>query len=249
MAAIVIATIWWSLGHRDDPVSGRASGHLERHLRGRRAGQCDAASKAFWYITLPNLKRTITLVIVLQIILHFQVFGQSHLMTQGGPNDTTQVLVRYIYQTGIPRQRTGPRQRHGRLPVRHHGRVLGHPVHRRTGERRDEPQLLLAGPRRFRSRPFSGWCRRLWMVSLSFQPNEVLARTTSSTALRADPDPVHGGKLRRALCLRADALVVPELADRRGRHDAWACSPSRPRRATRWRGSISRSRRRSWSSA
>ena len=46
-------------------------------------------------------KRTITLVIVLQIILHFQVFGQAHLMTNGGPNDTTQVLVRYIYQTAF----------------------------------------------------------------------------------------------------------------------------------------------------
>ena len=57
--------------------------------------------KAFWYITLPNLKRTITVVVVLQIILHFQVFGQSHLMTNGGPNDTTQVLVRYIYQTAF----------------------------------------------------------------------------------------------------------------------------------------------------
>jgi multiple sugar transport system permease protein len=42
-----------------------------------------------------------TVVVVLQIILHFQVFGQVHLMTNGGPNDTTQVLVRYIYQTAF----------------------------------------------------------------------------------------------------------------------------------------------------
>ena len=41
------------------------------------------------------------MVIVLQIILQFQVFGQPHLMTQGGPNDSTQVLVRYIYQTAF----------------------------------------------------------------------------------------------------------------------------------------------------
>jgi multiple sugar transport system permease protein len=57
--------------------------------------------QTFWYITVPNLRRTITLVVVLQIILHFQVFGQSHLMTNGGPNDQTQVLVRYIYQTAF----------------------------------------------------------------------------------------------------------------------------------------------------
>jgi len=100
MAAIVITTIWWSLGIAMILfLAGLQdiSGDLYE------AGALDSATgvKAFWYITLPNLKRTITLVIVLQIILHFQVFGQSHLMTNGGPNDTTQVLVRYIYQTAF----------------------------------------------------------------------------------------------------------------------------------------------------
>jgi multiple sugar transport system permease protein len=37
----------------------------------------------------------------MQIVLHFQVFGQSHLITGGGPNDQTRVLVRYIYQTAF----------------------------------------------------------------------------------------------------------------------------------------------------
>ena len=63
--------------------------------------------KASYYITLPNLKRTITQVVILQIILHFEVFGQSHLMTRGGPNDTTRVLVRYIYQTGFRDSKPG----------------------------------------------------------------------------------------------------------------------------------------------
>ena len=100
MAAIVIATVWWSLGIAMILfLAGLQdiSGDLYE------AGALDNATgtKAFWHITLPNLKRTITLVIILQIILHFQVFGQPHLMTNGGPNDTTQVLVRYIYQTGF----------------------------------------------------------------------------------------------------------------------------------------------------
>jgi len=100
MAAIVITTIWWSLGIAmilflaglQDISKGLYEAAALDNATGR---------KAFWYITLPNLKRTITLVIVLQVILQFQVFGQAHLMTQGGPNDTTQVLVRYIYQTAF----------------------------------------------------------------------------------------------------------------------------------------------------
>ncbi len=100
MAAIVIPTIWWSLGIA---MILFLAGLQDISKDLYEAGALDHATgvRAFWYITLPNLKRTITVVVVLQIILHFQVFGQSHLMTQGGPNDETQVLVRYIYQTAF----------------------------------------------------------------------------------------------------------------------------------------------------
>ena len=100
MAAIVIATVWWSLGIA---MILFLAGLQDISKEIYEAAALDNAKgiKAFWYVTLPNLQRTVTLVVVLQIILHFQVFGQSHLMTQGGPNDTTQVLVRYIYQTGF----------------------------------------------------------------------------------------------------------------------------------------------------
>ncbi|MEE4119484.1 MAG: sugar ABC transporter permease [Paracoccaceae bacterium] len=100
MAAIVIATIWWSLGIAMILFLAGLQ-DISRDLYEAAALDNATGTKAFRHITLPNLKRTITLVIILQIILHFQVFGQSHLMTQGGPNDETQVLVRYIYQTGF----------------------------------------------------------------------------------------------------------------------------------------------------
>jgi multiple sugar transport system permease protein len=100
MAAIVIATVWWSLGIAMILFLAGLQ-DISRDLYEAAALDNARGVKAFWFVTLPNLKRTITLVVVLQIILHFQVFGQSHLMTQGGPNDTTQVLVRYIYQTGF----------------------------------------------------------------------------------------------------------------------------------------------------
>jgi multiple sugar transport system permease protein len=100
MAAIVIATVWWSLGIAMILFLAGLQ-DISRDIY--EAAWLDNATgvRAFFFITLPNLTRTITLVVVLQIILHFQVFGQSHLMTQGGPNDETQVLVRYIYQTAF----------------------------------------------------------------------------------------------------------------------------------------------------
>lgn len=100
MAAIVITTVWWSLGIAMILFLAGLQ-DISNDLYEAAALDNATGAKAFWYITLPNLKRTITLVIVLQVILQFQVFGQAHLMTQGGPNDTTQVLVRYIYQTAF----------------------------------------------------------------------------------------------------------------------------------------------------
>ncbi len=100
MWAIVITTVWWSIGIA---LILFLAGLQDLNKEMFEAAALDNATglKSFWYIALPNLKRTITLVAVLQIILHFQVFGQAHLMTKGGPNDSTQVWVRYIYQTAF----------------------------------------------------------------------------------------------------------------------------------------------------
>ncbi|MEZ8130641.1 carbohydrate ABC transporter permease [Enterovibrio norvegicus] len=100
MPAIVITTVWWSLGFALvvflSGLQGIPSDRLE-------AANLDNAKglRLLWYIVLPSIKRTTSFVVVMQIILHFQVFGQSHLMTNGGPGDSTQVLVRYIYQSAF----------------------------------------------------------------------------------------------------------------------------------------------------
>ena len=92
MAAIVITTVWWSLGiamilFLAGIPPPPPPGHLARHLRGRGDRQCHRACGAFRYITTaqshPDHHAGGWF---LQIILHFQVFGQAHLMTQGGPN-------------------------------------------------------------------------------------------------------------------------------------------------------------------
>lgn len=100
MPAIVMTTVWWSSGFAMVLfLAGLQEIPAERY----EAATLDGAGAwgKFRYITWPGLARTTTLVIIVQTIMHFQVFGQSHLITRGGPNDATQVLVRYIYQTGF----------------------------------------------------------------------------------------------------------------------------------------------------
>ena len=100
MPAIVMTTVWWASGFAMVLfLAGLQEIPAERY----EAATLDGAGPwaKFRYITWPGLTRTTTLVIIVQTIMHFQVFGQSHLITRGGPDDATQVLVRYIYQTGF----------------------------------------------------------------------------------------------------------------------------------------------------
>ena len=100
MASIVVTTVWWSVGFAMVLfLAGLQEIPAERY----EAATLDGASawQAFRFVTLPALSRTLTLVVVFETVIHFQVFGQSHLMTRGGPNDATQTLVRYVYQSAF----------------------------------------------------------------------------------------------------------------------------------------------------
>jgi multiple sugar transport system permease protein len=63
--------------------------------------------KRTWYITLPMLKPVLLFVIVLNIIGAFQVFGQTFIITRGGPERSTLVLMQYIYEASFMNYRLG----------------------------------------------------------------------------------------------------------------------------------------------
>lgn len=54
--------------------------------------------RAFWSITLPNLKNILILAILITTIGGFKVFDLIFVLTGGGPANSTQVLGTYIYQ-------------------------------------------------------------------------------------------------------------------------------------------------------
>jgi multiple sugar transport system permease protein len=64
------------------------------------AAQIDGASKfkSFFAITLPILSPTTYFVLIMSVIVSFQVFEQVAVTTQGGPLNSSLVLVYFIYQ-------------------------------------------------------------------------------------------------------------------------------------------------------
>lgn len=100
MPVLVLATLWWSVGV---PMALFLAGLQQIPVEVYEAAALDGATRwsVFRRITLPALRRTMWLVLVLQVISHFQVFGQVLLLTGGGPANLTRVLVQYIYETSF----------------------------------------------------------------------------------------------------------------------------------------------------
>lgn len=67
------------------------------------AAKMDAASpwRTFTRITLPLLKPTILVVLVLCTISAVQTFDEIYVLTGGGPGSATLLLIQYIYDTGF----------------------------------------------------------------------------------------------------------------------------------------------------
>lgn len=54
--------------------------------------------RAFWYITLPNLRNILIVAVLITTIGAFKVFDLIYVTTRGGPAHATEVLGTYIYQ-------------------------------------------------------------------------------------------------------------------------------------------------------
>ncbi len=100
MPSIALATLWWGVG-LPMALFLAALGQIPRELY--EAAELDHASRwtVLRRITLPSIRHTMLLVLVLQIVGQFQIFGQAYLMTQGGPANRTRTMVQYIYDTGF----------------------------------------------------------------------------------------------------------------------------------------------------
>lgn len=57
--------------------------------------------RRFWHVTLPLMTPAILFNLVISIIGSFQVFMQSFIMTNGGPNNATLTYVLYLYRNAF----------------------------------------------------------------------------------------------------------------------------------------------------
>jgi multiple sugar transport system permease protein len=106
LPAIAITTIWWSLGL---PMLLFLAGLQQIPEDMYEAAALDGANRwtTFWKITLPALRRTLILVVMLQTAAQLQLFGQSQLLTAGGPSGASRTAVLFLFETAFGRWELG----------------------------------------------------------------------------------------------------------------------------------------------
>jgi len=106
MPMVAIATIWWTVGF-NVLLFMAALKNIPQDLY--EAARLDGASEwgIFRYITWRQLRPATVMVFGLQLVASLKIFGQTYLLTGGGPFDSTKVVLHYMYETGFVNQNAG----------------------------------------------------------------------------------------------------------------------------------------------
>ncbi|MFC4009394.1 carbohydrate ABC transporter permease [Nonomuraea purpurea] len=106
MWSVVLTTVWWTVGF-NFLLYLAALQSIPHHLYEAAAIDGASAWDRLRSITLPMLRRTTALIVVLQLVASLKVFDQIYLMTGGGPEDATRPIIEYAYDVGFTGYRVG----------------------------------------------------------------------------------------------------------------------------------------------
>ncbi len=106
MPAVILVNVWKGLGFNMMLYLAALQGVPEQLYE---ASRIDSATpwQQFWAITFPMISPTTFFLAVTSIINSFQVFDAIYTMTQGGPEESTKVIIYYLYQSAFGFLRMG----------------------------------------------------------------------------------------------------------------------------------------------
>jgi multiple sugar transport system permease protein len=104
--AVVLLTLWWTFGF-NFILYTTAIQELSEEIY--EAATIDGAGpwQQIKHITIPLLRPTMSLVLILQVLASLKVFDQIYILLAGGPNYSTRPVIQYIYDTGFTAYRGG----------------------------------------------------------------------------------------------------------------------------------------------
>ena len=97
LGAVILTVVWMNIGFAFLAISG-ALENVPTHLYETAEIEGVTPWLKFRYITLPHISPTLFFVATVTMINAFQTFGQVDLLTKGGPNNDTNLIVYQIYR-------------------------------------------------------------------------------------------------------------------------------------------------------
>jgi ABC-type sugar transport system permease subunit len=106
LPALIAMTLWQQVGFGAILFLAGLQG-LPAELT--EAARIDGATRrqVLWNVTIPLLSRTTLFVVVIMTVFSLQAFAPAFLMTQGGPQESTNLIVYHIYNTAFIMQQAG----------------------------------------------------------------------------------------------------------------------------------------------
>jgi multiple sugar transport system permease protein len=104
--SLAAVTIWWTMGFNAVIYLAGLGGIPAEHYE---AAQLDGASswQQLRHITIPGLRPVLIFIIITTLLASANMFGQSYLITQGGPGDSTRTAIMVIADLGLSQYRMG----------------------------------------------------------------------------------------------------------------------------------------------
>ena len=98
--ALIGVTVWWTLGF-NAVIYLAALQDIPIELY--EAARMDGANawNQFLHVTIPGLRPILSFITIITLIASANMFGQSYLMTQGGPGRETRTAIYQIAETGL----------------------------------------------------------------------------------------------------------------------------------------------------
>lgn len=98
--ALVVVTVWWTVGGNMVIYQAALNGIPKDYYEVADIDGAKAYQK-FFKITLPSIRGQILYTVVMTTIAQFNIYGQPLMLTGGGPNNSTRVLLMYIQQNAF----------------------------------------------------------------------------------------------------------------------------------------------------
>ncbi len=107
LGAIILLQVWKGMGYNMVILLAGLQG-IPTHIY--ESAELDGANgwQQFWRLTLPMLSPTLFFVVTVSLINAFQAFDAVYLLTEGGPENSTQVLVYWLFKNAFQFYKIGP---------------------------------------------------------------------------------------------------------------------------------------------